>query len=568
MGLDEVGTARTLREHREVTDALVAKHGGRLVKTTGDGVLLEFPSVVDAVECAVAVQAVMAERNQGVPEDRRMLFRIGINLGDILIEGDDILGDGVNVAARLEGIAEPGGICISSSAHDQVSGKVSVEFTHLGEQTLKNIARPIRAYAVVRDGPGATRHVGSATPSPRSAPRLSLVVLPFANLGGDPEQDYFVDGVTESLTTDLSRINGAFVIARNTAFTFKGKPVDVKKLGRELNVRYVLEGSVQRGGKRLRVNVQLIDAESGNHLWAERFDKPVADLFDMQDEIVSRLAHQLEAKLIEEEARRSERSQNPSSMDLVFQGRALFNSGWTPEFLARARDSWERALALDPKNADAMVGTAVIDLTVALSGMIDNGPALRANAEATLTKALSLAPNHALAHTILGLALISSNRAIQGIAEYERALALDRNLAEAHAQIGIAKFVLGRGAETEAHINEALRLSPRDVFTYRWLQFVGLSKLQLKEDANAVQWFLRSVEANRNWPITHFFLAAALALVGELDQAEAAAKAGLALNPAFTIRRYRDAAYTDNRIYLASRERLYEGMRLAGLPEG
>ena len=292
MGLDEVGTARTLREHRKVTDALVAKHGGRLVKTTGDGVLLEFPSVVDAVECAVAVQAVMAERNEGVPQDRRMLFRIGINLGDILIEGDDILGDGVNVAARLEGIAEPGGICISSSAYDQVRGKVAVEFTDLGEQTLKNIARPIRAYAV-----GLSANAHQTAPLPSSAPRLSIVVLPFANIGGDPEQEYFVDGVTESLTTDLSRISGAFVIARNTAFTFKGKAVDVKKLGRELNVRYVLEGSVQRGGNRLRVNVQLIDAETGNHLWAERFDKPVADLFDMQDEIVSRLANTLNAQL-------------------------------------------------------------------------------------------------------------------------------------------------------------------------------------------------------------------------------------------------------------------------------
>src|SRR5690348_15334600 len=266
MGLDEVGTARTLREHRKVTDALVAKHGGRLVKTTGDGVLLEFPSVVDAVECAVAVQAVMAERNQGVPENRLMFLRVGINLGDILIEGDDILGDGVNVAARLEGIAEPGGICISSSAYDQVRGKVSVEFTDLGEQTLRNIARPIRAYAI---GVSASAH--QTAPLPSSAPRLSIVVLPFANIGGGSEQDYFVDGVTESLTTDLSRISGAFVIARNTAFTFKGKAVDVKKLGRELNVRYVLEGSVQRGGKRLRVNVQLIDAETGNHLWADRF---------------------------------------------------------------------------------------------------------------------------------------------------------------------------------------------------------------------------------------------------------------------------------------------------------
>jgi TolB-like protein len=305
MGLDEVGTARTLREHRAVSDALVARHGGRIVKTTGDGLLIEFPSVVDAVECAVAVQQVMAERNDGVPQDRRMLFRIGINLGDILIEGDDILGDGVNIAARLEGIAEPGGICISSSAYDHVRGKVAVEFADLGEQSLKNIERPVRAYAVVRDRPGHGTQHGGKMPSPLLAPRLSMVVLPFANIGGDPEQDYFVDGVTESLTTHLSRVSGSFVIARNTAFTFKGKAVDVKRVGRDLNVRYVLEGSVQRGGNRVRVNVQLIDAETGNHLWAERFDKPLADLFDMQDEIVSRLANTLDAQFVTAEARRA-----------------------------------------------------------------------------------------------------------------------------------------------------------------------------------------------------------------------------------------------------------------------
>src|SRR5262249_687021 len=249
-------------------------------------------------------------RNESIPQDRRMLFRIGINLGDILIEGDDILGDGVNVAARLEGITEPGGICLSSSAYEHVRGKVSVDFTDLGEQALKNIARPIRAYAVSLC---ANAHPTALVPS--LAPRLSIVVLPFANIGGDPEQECFVDGVTESLTTDLSRINGAFVIACNTAFTFKGKRVDVKKLGRELNVRYVLEGSMQRGGNRLRVNVQLIDAETGNHLWAERFDKPVADLFDMQDEIVSRLANTLNAQLIAVEARRAERSPHPDATD-------------------------------------------------------------------------------------------------------------------------------------------------------------------------------------------------------------------------------------------------------------
>jgi class 3 adenylate cyclase/TolB-like protein len=263
MGLDETGTARILREHRAIADAVVAKHSGRIVKTTGDGLLIEFPSVVDAVECAVAVQTVMAERNEGVLQDRRMLFRIGINLGDILIEGDDILGDGVNVAARLEGIAEPGGICISSSAYDQVRGKVTVEFSDLGEQSLKNIARPVHVYAVVPNCSHSGTQ-GNATPDLFLAPRLSIMVLPFANIGSDPEQDYFVDGVTESLTTDLSRIVGSFVIGRHTAFTYKGKAVDLKQIGRELNVRYVLEGSVQRSGNRLRVNVQLIDALSGN----------------------------------------------------------------------------------------------------------------------------------------------------------------------------------------------------------------------------------------------------------------------------------------------------------------
>jgi TolB-like protein/class 3 adenylate cyclase len=354
MGLDEVGTAQVLREHRGVVDALVGKHGGRVVKTTGDGLLIEFASVVDAVECALAIQAGMVERNEGVPPDRRMLFRIGINLGDVLVEGDDILGDGVNVAARLEGIAEPGGICISSSAYDQVRGKVAATFTDLGERSLKNIDRPVRAYTVVQGGTGRKAETARASPSPASMPpRLSIVVLPFANIGGDPEQEYFVDGVTENLTTDLSRISGSFVIARNTAFTYKGKHIDVKQIGRDLNVRYVLEGSVQRGGNRMRVNVQLVDAESAAHLWAERFDKPVTDLFDMQDEVVARLANALNAQLAVFEARRAEKSPHPDSTDLLFEGMAWLNKGADPENLARARGFFERALALDPGNVDA-----------------------------------------------------------------------------------------------------------------------------------------------------------------------------------------------------------------------
>ena len=563
MGLDEVGTARTLRERRAVTDAIVAKHGGRLVKTTGDGLLLEFSSVVDAVECAVAVQAAMHQRNEGAPPDRRMLFRIGINLGDILIEGDDILGDGVNVAARLEGIAEPGGICISSSAYDQVRGKVAVEFIDMGDQHLKNISRPIRAYAV---GPKA--NVDRGTGSHSSGPRLSIVVLPFANLGGDPEQEYFVDGVTESLTTDLSRISGAFVIARNTAFTFKGKAIDVKKLGRELNVRYVLEGSVQRGGSRLRVNVQLIDAETGNHLWAERFDKPVADLFDMQDEIVSRLANALSAELVVAEARRAEGSANPDAMDLVFQGRALLNRGWTPDYMARARSFFERAVALDPQNIEAIVGLAFVNDTEGAALLADDPGTRFAAAEAMSTKALSLAPNHAEAHMALGTALMCTKRAAQAIAEFEHALALDRNSALAHGLIGFAKLLLGRAAETEAHINEALRLSPRDGFAHRWFVWVGSAKVALNADIEAVVWLRRGLEANRNYSVAHFQLAAVLARIGEIDEARAAVRSGLGLDPNFTISRFRAGnAWSENAAYLAARERQCESMRLAGVPE-
>ena len=566
MGLDEVGTARVLREHRAVSDALVAKHGGRIVKTTGDGVLIEFASVVDAVECAVAVQAVMAERNEHIPKDRRMLVRIGINLGDILIEGDDILGDGVNIAARLEGIAEPGGICISSSAYDQILGKVAVEFADLGEQSLKNIARPVRAYAAVPKGSGGGTRTSGETPGLPLVRRLSIVVLPFANLGGDPEQDYFVDGITESLTTDLSRINGSFVIARNTAFTFKGKPVDVQKLGRELNVRYVLEGSVQRGGNRLRVNVQLINVETGNHLWAERFDKPITDLFDMQDEIVSSLANALNAQLIEAEARRAERSPHPDAMDLSFQGSSCWNKGITAEHMAQARGFFERALTLDPGNIEALVGIAAVDVASAELLMVDDRGARLAASEAALIKALSMSPQHARAHMFLGCVQIATKRADQGIRECERALALDRNLADAHGIIGWAKVLIGRGAEAEAHIQDAFRFSPRDTGAFRWMHWAGFTKLVLGADAEAVTWLRRSLEANRNYPLAHFHLAAALALLGSLEEARDAVRAGLALDPTFTIRRLR-GRMSDDPTFRAGAERAREGMRMAGVPE-
>src|SRR5208283_3062051 len=298
---------RALRS--DLIDPTVAVHHGRVVKRTGDGALIEFRSVVDAVRCAIEIQSGMLERNAGVPADRRIEFRIGIHLGDVVEESDgDLMGDGVNIAARLEGIAKPGTICLSEDAYRQVKARLDLAVSDLGEKQLKNIVQPIRVYSLEVGVPAQAKPVAQSTQTsaPSSAPRLSIVVLPFTNIGGDMEQEYFVDGVTESLTSDLSRIAGSFVIARNSAFSYKGKSPDVRQIGRELNVRYVLEGSVQRGGNRLRVNVQLIDSETGNHLWAERFDKPVADLFEMQDEIVSRLANTLNAQLIAAEARRSE----------------------------------------------------------------------------------------------------------------------------------------------------------------------------------------------------------------------------------------------------------------------
>ena len=479
----------------------------------------------------------------------------------------DLMGDGVNIAARLEGIADPSGICLSEDAYRQVRDRLKEGFIDLGEKDLKNIARPVRLYAIKAGTAGAVSETDAPTPHKPGPPRLSIVVLPFANLGGDPEQEYFVDGVTESLTTDLSRLSGSFVIGRNTAFTYKGKHVALKQIGRELNVRYVLEGSVQRSSNRLRVNVQLIDAETGAHLWAERFDKPLADLFDMQDEIVARLANALSPQLTAAEAHRAERAPHPNSVDLQFQGMAWLNKGPSPEYLAQARGCFEHALALDPENIEALVGTAVVDYARFVAFYAEDRAPLLAAAEASLTKVLSVAPEHALAHVCMGRVRIQTNRARQGIAECERALALDRNLATAHANIGQGKLFLGRAEETEGHILEALRLSPRDPIAYSWMALVGGAKLHLGKYEESVAWLHRSIQNNRNASIAHFFLAVGLAQLSRIEEARAAIKTGLALNPKFTINRFRAGAESDNLTFLTQRERIYEGMRKAGVPE-
>jgi TolB-like protein/class 3 adenylate cyclase/Flp pilus assembly protein TadD len=568
MGEDEAGTARAVREHRDAARPIVANHGGRIVKTTGDGLLLEFPSVVAAVECAIAIQTLMVDRNAGKPEAKRIVYRIGVNLGDVLIEGDDILGDGVNIAARLEGLCEPGGVLISGTAYDHVRGKIDAHFLDLGDKDLKNVARPVRVYGLNTGSEISSPALSAFEPEKKAPPRLSMVVLPLANIGGGPEQEHFADGVTESLTTDLSRIRNAVVIARNTAFAYKGKPLDAKTIGRELNVRYVLEGSVQRSGGRMRVNVQLIDAETGTHLWAERFDKPVADLFDMQDEIVARLASQLRAELTSAEARRAQQAPNPDSMDLCFQGAAWFYKGPTPNNLAQARSFFDRALAADPDNVDALIGSAAAHAVAATSLLADPLAAFTA-AEAKLTRALSLAPNHPHGHMWLGLIDIWTRRATEGIARCEHALDLDRNIAQAHSLIGYGKLFVGRAEETEPHIAEALRLSPRDPGAFAWMSYAGMSKNVPGSYEQAVAWFRRSIEANPNFPHAFFHLASAFAHLGRLNEARSATKAGLTLNPTYAVSRDRAVwtSVSDNPTFLAQLELCIEGMRKAGAPE-
>ena len=441
-GSDEDRTLARLRGLRsDLVDPAIAAHHGRVVKRTGDGNLVEFRSVVDAVRCAIEVQNGMVERNAGLPPERRIQFRVGIHLGDVVEESDgDLMGDGVNIAARLEGIAKPGAICLSEDAYRQVKGRLDLAVSDLGPTQLKNIAEPVRVYALEVGKPaevkpksaapkqrpifvplaagivaliaiaggawyflGANRPatVTSNAPAARAdAAHLSIVVLPFRNLSGDPSQDYFADGITENLTTDLSRIRNSFVIARNTAFTFKGKNIDTKEISKELGVRYVLEGSVQRDQNRVRVNAQLIDGETGAHLWADRFEESITDLFKLQDQVVARLANTLGYELVKAEAQRGTHSTNPDAIDLTMRGWAALWQLPTKESITSARDYFERAIKLDPQNAEAMVGLAYARLRASFYGWstaAEDKPTAQMD---LLTKAIAINPGYAFAYYV------------------------------------------------------------------------------------------------------------------------------------------------------------------------
>jgi adenylate cyclase len=604
-GADEDRTLARLRALRsDLIDPTISVHHGRIVKRTGDGSVIEFRSVVDAVRCALEVQHAMVERNTGVAPEKRIEFRIGIHLGDVVEETDgDLMGDGVNIAARLEGIAAPGAICLSEDAYRQVSGRLDMAVTDLGPIELKNIERSIRVYSLQVGVPAqatpaiearsdapkqrwrlallgagivalililggawyflagnrAAPPVATAHP-PAEAAHLSIVVLPFTNLSNDPAQDYFADGITENLTTDLSRIPNSFVIARNTAFTFKGKNIDAKEIGKELGVRYVLEGSVQRDQNRVRINAQLIDASSGAHLWADRFEEDASDLFKLQDQVVARLANALGYELVRAEAEKGGRSHSPDAIDLAMRGQALLQQGYlTKENNDAARALFERALAIDPNYAAPLAGNAYTYFNDYIYGRTNPQTNYEAKIIAQADAALALDRDNGWAHTAKCGYLNISQRANEGLSCADAALAVNPNFGPLYAWRGVAETSLGRFEQAKSDLRQAMLLSPRDPRIGVWYLQVGSAELEQGHSDAAIDELHKALDAGYRAYMVYGNLAAGYALAGKMDEAKSALADARRLNPSLTVKWA--IAHSPNL------PNLFDGLRKAGLPE-
>ena len=615
-GADEDRTLARLRALRsELIDPTIAVHHGRVVKRTGDGILIEFRSVVDAVRCAIEVQNGMAERNAGLPPERRIEFRIGIHLGDVVEESDgDLMGDGVNIAARLEGIAKPGAICLSEDAYRQVSGRLDMEVTDLGQIELKNIERPIRVYSLQVGVPAQAKPATELKapekppePKPRSAllpliagivafivvaggawyflagtrtapavatapapvasnaapapAHLSVVVLPFTNLSGDPSQDYFADGITENLTTDLSRIRNSFVIARNTAFTFKGKSIDAKEIGKQLGVRYVLEGSVQRDGTRVRVNAQLIDAETGAHLWADRFEEDVSDLFKLQDQVVARLANALNYELVRAEAETGAHAKTPDVIDLDMRGHEAlwrFFQQPTKDGLIAIRALFEQALKIDPNDADALGDDATTYLNEYSFGWTNPDTDYEAKILGQADRAIALTPHNPWNYSTKSVYLTNTGRAKEGLRVADAAIAINPNYASEYAYRSIAETVLGQFEQAKSDIQQAMRLSPRDPRMGPWHDYMAWAEAGLGHYDAAIEEANEAIDAGYKVFYPYLDLAAAHAIKGEIDEAKTALTEARRLNPKLSIKWLMGHAYGQPTI---------DALRKAGLPE-
>jgi adenylate cyclase len=610
-GADEDRTLSRLRGLRsDLIDPAIAAHHGRVVKRTGDGIIIEFRSVVDAVRCAIEVQTGMVERNAGLPPERRIEFRIGIHLGDVVEESDgDLMGDGVNIAARIEGIANPGAICLSEDAYRQVKGRLDLAVSDLGPTQLKNIADPVRLYSLEVGKPAQVRKTKPASPERHSmfallaagivalivitagiwlavrpargpeasatTPRLSIVVLPFANLSGDPAQDYLADVLTEGLTTGLSRISGTFVIARSTAFAYKGKPVDVKQIGKDLVVRYVLEGSEQYSGNQVRVNAQLIDAETGAHLWADQFDANRADLLQMQDEIITRLARALEIQLSAVDAARVEQTR-PGNLDAEDLARRCKAGDWNAAPLSK---EWEaayalcaRALQIDDRNVTALGRMAWWHILPVLEAQSPDPQAAIRQADELASRALAIDPNDYWAHFSKAGVLLAQNRHEEAIVQAERSLALNPSFMEAYEILCMANSFLGRPDRAMEYADTAIRLGPRDPYIFGNYHAKGWAFFMKEQDDHAIEWLRRSAAAAPGAePFTYLLLASAYALNGRQAEAQDELKRYLSLSrtKSTTIAQLRkqQLSLADNSTWVAYNERLFEGLRKAGMPE-
>jgi TolB-like protein/class 3 adenylate cyclase/cytochrome c-type biogenesis protein CcmH/NrfG len=549
---DEAGTLATLKARRkQVLEPLLARHHGRLVKVMGDAALVEFASAVSAVECALALQRAMAEANRDAASDRAVLLRIGISLGDVVVEGSDLYGEGVIVATRLEAMAEPGGICVSGSVHQQVGRRLPVGFEDVGPQVLKNMANPVQVYRI--HPAEGDRVPGPVPPVPVSP---SIVVLPFINLSSDPEHEYFADGLTEDLITDLSQAAGLIVIARNSAFSYKGKQVDVRTIARDLGVRYVIEGSARRAAGRVRINVQLIDAIGGGHLWAERLDRDLDDIFKVQDEVVARIVQALIGRLTTTPMAERRRPASIEAYDLYVRGRALYLQ--SPESNRQAQHLFESVLAIDPEFAAAHRWLALI-LTETWMFWGEPDQRNRARALELANRAVVLDPNDSDAHWVLGAVLAKVRQWAEAEREYATALRLDRSNAEAWTMRSELMVLVGRSAEALANIEQALRLNPHPPGWYYWL--LGQAEYLDRQYERAVRSLSRE-ETYRS--LSRRTLAAALAKLGRREEAKREAELFMINNPHFTISGWAaTVGFQDE----AALRHFIEGYREAGLPE-
>jgi adenylate cyclase len=564
---DEEGTRARLRSlQADVFGPQIAADGGRIVKTMGDGVLVEFPSAVDAVRHALKVFGAVRERNADVPEEDRIEFRVGINVGDVIVEGDDIHGDGVNIAARLQALCDPGEVYVSGTVYDQAAGKLAASFEELGEKRVKNIKRPIRTYRVLTKRRGAA---GAGADHNQPALELpnkpSIAVLPFEDMSAEKNQEYFANGIAEDIITGLSRNRGVFVIARNSSFTYKGAAVDVKRVARELGVRYVLEGSVRRAGSRVRITAQLVDAVTSKYVWTERFDRELEDIFAVQDEITQNIVAALGPELASAEVQRARRK-DPSSLDAW---ECTMRATWhfarvTREDMEEARRLALRAIELDPGAAPAFRILAMTHVRDAVNGWSDSAQQSILTAYEAAWKAVALDDRDANAQSALGMANLLLRKFEDAFSRFEMAIDLDPNSAAAHGGFGIALAMAGRRDEAAEMIATAIRLSPRDPFKYVWLAWRGEADFVEERYDEAADWARKSLQINPDFPSGLRLLAASYGQMGRINEARTALERLLRLVPgqtAETIRSRFPFRRPENM------ERYLDGLHKAGLPK-